>query len=411
MLFKAAVASLLASALAVPAVAGDPVSLSDQKAQAEIDQIRAGIQNDRVKSQAELLAAIRGTSAGAATAEKTEAGAEALLLTRRLYGSAAATLADAVSFPAQSRPLVIIGDRAPTVADWYAFKAASRRLHENLNDAAQQWRLASAAPAKAPSRHLQTFALNLDAGPFSEVAVAIDAITSVASLFKYDTAITASPLALSDDGVEAIVTEVLATKGFGIPDGSKFDIDPEPKRVEAAFLEMEPALKEARYAYGAYLQRIRGVDKPDNIPPAVAQAGRSLETVLTDYDSARKALYTPVNGVLPANLIDREAEMANNRDRPIVFVNRHAAALTTTTSKNFFTSLSPKVPVFVSAAAEIDYVLSYGGHVMPGSVVCSVARARLPDAPSAAPTCVSTRPAAGTAVTAAASTSPSRGIR
>jgi hypothetical protein len=398
-----ALVSLLAIAAATPAFAADPPSLADQKAQIDIDQIRAGIATDRLKSQAELLAAIKGTTPGAATAEKIETSAEALLLTRRLYREAAGKLADAVRFPSGGRPIVMIGDSAPSVAEWYAFDAAAKRLRQNLRTAADQWTTAS-RPARRSHLALrsnlmsQEFAAGalggVGADPISSIALGIDAVTSIASLFKYDTAVTAAALPFDDNGMDAVVTETLATRGFPMPAGSRFEIPGPPRRVEAAFREMDPDLKAARHAYGEYLQKISAIDKAENIPPAVAVAGKSLETALSDYDAASKSLYTPVSGLLPATLLDREGDIARDPNRPIVYVRRHAAALTTTTSKNFFTSLSSKVPIFVSASAEVAFVVGYGGRFVPGGVVCSVSRVRLTDAATARPDCQGSGPAA-----------------
>ncbi len=376
LLSVAAVVPLLGS----PAL-GQP-SLADQKLQADIDKAKLDMEAARLKMQLDqqtalntALAAVRGTTGGQVSVDKPEATAEGLLLTRRLYTGAAAQLADATGdFPADSVPIVMFGTAAPTTADWIAFDNLVGRLIPKVQTAINDWETVERiqqAPAEAKS-----FGRSVIPALGTAAAVA-NVVTSVASLFRIDTSMGGTPLTANDQQVRSILAKALADKGFEV-DGSGLEIAGEPVRVKRRLATLDGLYRQAHMLYHEqYLPKLAEVKKIEELPAAVALAGKHLEVAIADYETLQRTLFTAVEGVLPATVIERQAKLVDNPNRPIVYIRNHKAALTTLTRKGFLTTLGSSVPVYVNGAAEMDYLLMYRGRVEPGSVVCSIPRTRM----------------------------------
>ncbi|MEA3004225.1 MAG: hypothetical protein QOH81_3013 [Sphingomonadales bacterium] len=366
-------------------------SLADQKLQADIDKVRLDIEAARLKEDLDrqtalttALAAVRGTTGGSASVDKPEATAEGLLLTRKLYAGAAAQLAAAAhAFPEKSSPLVIFGTAPPSTADWIAFQDVVDRLEPSLRFAASDWKKA-VHPSSGPplGRGPKSFMI-----PIGGIAVALNAITSVASLFRVDTTMAGSPLAATDSQLGSLLSQALIAQGFRV-DGINFEIAGEPSRVKEQMSRLLPLYREAsRLYHDEYIQRLAAVKKPDELNPAVALAGKHLEVAVGDFETLQRTLYTSVAGVLPATLVERQAIVAENRGRPLIYVSNYKAALTSMTRKGFLTTLGRNVPIFLNASAELDYILMAGPVMTPGTIICVTPRTRITDIPAVQTSC------------------------
>ncbi|HYW16259.1 MAG TPA: hypothetical protein VE891_08905 [Allosphingosinicella sp.] len=381
------------AALLLPTPLAAQPSLADQKLQADIDKAKLDMEAARLKMQLDqqsalntALAAVKGTTGGQASIDKPEATAEGMLLARRLYAGAASQLGDAVEhFPRDKAPIVVFGTAAPSTADWLGFTNLADRLALKLDAAIKDWDLVkSQTPAQPP------------AGPRSLVGAATVAATvlnvgtSVASLFRVDTNMAGAPLTPTDQQVHSLLSQALADEGFKV-DGSGLGIAGEPLRVKNRLARLEPDYLRAHQRYHVqYLAALAKVKKVEDLPPAQVLAGKHLESAISDYETLQRSLYTSTAGMLPATVIERQAILVEDPDRPIVYIRNHKAALTTLTRKGFLTTLGSSVPIYLNGAAEVDYLLLHGGEVRPGSVVCSTPRARITAVSAATITC--TRP-------------------
>ena len=97
--------------------------------------------------------------------------------------------------------------------------------------------------------------------------------------------------------------------------------------------------------------------KPANLPEGEVIVGKALETALNDHATLTKTLFTPINGVLPATVIEEQKLLAlGAADRRILDILHHRAALTSITKQGTFTGIF-SVPAYVSASHVVEFAL------------------------------------------------------
>lgn len=362
-----AVAVLLATA---PVSAQEQASLDDQKKQAEIDKLEA--ERDKIVAEREKVAidAMKGAATGivgSGTVTGPELSAEGLLLSHYLQEKAAAGIAArfatwrAAGNTSRTGPVVVaFGDQPPSTADYYALKGGIDRLCENLVLAVKQWNAANTGSPQVPVSDSLCGGEKMMAFPIVPV---ITAVTTVASLLKVDTTVAGSALASPNEQFKAILLRELRDRK--LPLDPPLTIAGEPEFASTALKRLDAAKEAAEPAYEAYLKALKAATDRGGKPEKERTiAGTSLGTALADYDSLRKALLTPVAGILPAHVVDQQALLAESRDtRPIIYIHHQKAALTTTTKKGLLTGIAG-IPAFVSGSLVVDF--SFAGD-QPGA--------------------------------------------
>lgn len=335
-----------AFALIQPAAAQ---SLDDQKKQAEIEKIEL----DKQKIQADILNQSRATTAGNATVTAPELSAEGLMLSRHVQEQTARAIVSNLGKPGGTVS-VVFGDQPMSTAEYLAVRHGAPALKANLERAAA---LAKDYYDK-PTGYREmprtgTFYINLiNGGP----ALALSAVTTVASLLRVNTTVTGVALATPNEQFRSVLLQELRRYHWTV-DRPRAIVASTPY-ADALFADMKPAKDAAARYYSKYIARLAQKDgKPANLPEGEVIVGQALATALTDHAALEKALFTPVNGVLPATVIEEQKAMADSAaTRRILYIHHHKAALTSITRQGTFTGIFG-VPAHVSASHVVEYAL------------------------------------------------------
>jgi hypothetical protein len=213
-------------------------------------------------------------------------------------------------------------------------------------------------------------------------------IASVADLFTVDTSYKGGAVTVKDEQFDTQLARALQDAKTTV-DYDAYLVAPAPTYVQAGLDSLKEPVRTARdyYLQGYMPLFLKANGKTGDMDGGIAAAGKNLETVLSDYDSARKAMFTPVAGVLPAAVITREATMRGDiAQRPILYIRSHRAAVTTDIRKGFFVGWF-KPPVHLTVAAVVDYVIVGGpGGATAGSLGCASRRIYVMDVATLNPT-------------------------
>jgi hypothetical protein len=332
--------------MTTPAMVHAQATLADQKTQAEIDKLDA----EREKIRIEMIKGANSGIAGTGAVTGPELTAEGLLLSHYLQEKAADKIAaDFLAWRAGNggrtgNVVVVFGDQPPSVADYLAFAKGIDRLRANLVTAVGQWGNARGA---VPASGANLF------DPLTAVTIA----TTVASLFKVDTTVAGAALATPNDQFRAILLQEFRERG--IPIDPPRSIAGQPGYSQTQLDGLSRQSEEAAIAYREYLDLLKSKGgKPENLKEEQRLAGVSLATALSDYETLRKTLYTPLAGILPAHVIDeQEALFREGAKRPILYIHQQKAALTTTTKKGLLTGING-IPAFISGSMVVDYSIA-----------------------------------------------------
>lgn len=333
-------------------------SLADQKTQAEINKLEA----EQQKITLDTLAATRTAGiAGTTSVTAPEATAEGRLLVRRLQENAATAIVAAYREWLASNPnrngrvAIVFGDQPPSVAEYLAIRTGFSRLKGNLELASHQW----GSSMTGPRAFIDPMTISL----------ALTGITMVASMLRTNATIAGATINTPQAQFRAILVTALIEAQF--PADQPRTIAGEPVEANRLFADLEPARVAARRSYDAYLEALRAVEgKPERLTANQRIAAANLTSALAEYDTLHRALYTPVNGILPATQLDEQAALFNERDRrPILYIYSNEASLTTTTRQGMLSGIGG-VPAYVSASSVIDYGFA-GDSPQTGRIITS----------------------------------------
>ena len=278
------------------------VSLADQKTQAEIEKLEA----EKQKVVSDMIGASRSATAGSAALATPELTAEGLMLSRHVQEQTARSVVAALGNPA-GRVSVVFGEQPASTAEYLGLKRGSQALHENLRHAAEQGRglynrsapicASFTTPPKGGAQHTK-FLLG-----FPGIGLALSAVTTVASLLRVNTTVTGAALPVPNEQYKAVLVQELRRKGWAVD--PLRSITTKTPYAEKLMDDMACAKDEVANYYSIYQAHLAQKDgKPANLPLNELIVGKALETALTDYATLEKGLFTPVNGVLPASIIE-----------------------------------------------------------------------------------------------------------
>jgi hypothetical protein len=338
-------------------------SLADQKTQAEINKLEA----EQQKITLDTLAATRTAGiAGTTGVTAPEVTAEGRLLVRRMHENAAASIVAAYREWLAANPnrtgrvSIVFGDQPPSVAEYLAIRTGFNRLKSNLELATRQWD--------------STRGQKMFFDPLT-ISLVLTGITTVASMLRTNTTIAGATINTPQGQFRAILLAALIRAG--LPADQPRTIAGEPEEANRLFTDLEPARVAARRSYDAYLEALRAAQgKPENLTANQRIAAANLTSALAEYDTLHRALYTPVNGMLPATQLDEQVALFNERDRrPILYIYSNEASLTTTTRQGILSGIGG-VPAYVSASSVIDYGFA-GDTPRTGRIITSTPVMRL----------------------------------
>lgn len=357
------------------AVVGQPAAVLAQDAQGDqkFRSDMADAELARMKTMQDMIVASKGTATGTATLTDIDAGAEVLLLRNRVETNLGRQLAERVG-PGGDRPILLIfGDRPPTTAHYLSLRRGEHEFRLNAETANKMARSVFAPKAGKPKAkkpkpgylaYVESDFIGAAAGP---VGVGLSAISTVISLLRVDTDLKGKALASTAESLGPIVANELTLKGWKVqaPEGIATQTLYADEIVEG----LRPQRDEAATYYAIYLSRLQAKEgKVENLTEPERIAGQAVATVVGDYSSLVSGLFVPVNGVLPATVIQEEKALADKApDQSLLFVTAHEAAMTSITKKGFLTGIIG-IPAYVSASSIASYTLLDRGGAQFGSI-------------------------------------------
>lgn len=368
-----------------------PVSAEDEKSTA---QAQADLQKTRAEVLDAQLKTIRdGAEAGrsASSADTIEAAAEARIVGSVLYSALGANIANAVKPELNGNPnppLILYDDKPPSVARWLAFKQMTTMLDMRLRNAKKAWDVADKggrckASAEAGgdgeaegAGGIKLFSVPLGfAGATAAASAflpAVGAAVTVMSMFRTDYAVKGQQLSIANAVLDTTIRQHLGgdVSAFAIA-GALDTSDGSPAGLLQA-LDAPYRTAEAAYRDG-YLAMVAALKKDEKPGGACEAAGRLLAGAVSDYEALVVAAYTPVDGVLPLTMMERERALLDRKPpQPVLYIRDHGASLTSITRKGFLHSFGGP-PITLAAAATVDYMLVVGADAkLVATATCAV---------------------------------------
>ena len=332
--------SMLAAALAMTPLAAHAQSVADQKAIADLDLARANAEKARLDALAALRAAAAGTGASTTTTEKS---AEALILKYAAYRGLATLLVNRFGevVPASKavQPIVVMGTTPPSVSAWLSFDAKHRLVTKNMLAAQERWGRAT--------------------GSTKMMAVPVGIVLTVLSAFRTETAITGGALTLDDAKFASLVTGQLQA-GYA-PDLDAFRVARTSDANVDGLLGSDAMFYNAltdilKVRYPALVKKTEQAG--EELPDAVKDAIKDVQTAVTDYETLRDSLYSDSGGRPLGSVITKQKALAEDDGSkfPVIYVTSQEGALTTITRKNFLTGFG-STPATLSAATTLTYTI------------------------------------------------------
>lgn len=354
---------LLASSVIPEAAIASPAE--DAAAQSAL----ATAELERLKTLQSMLAPPPGVAEGKATLTDIESGAEVLQLRYQVENQLAASLASGVGVGGGRPILLIFGSQPPTTAHYLSIKRGVIELERDSRTAVAMAREVFKAKRPKPrntyqSQFFESGELATVAGP---VGVGLTAISTLVSLLRVDTEMKGAALASNAEALGPIVSQALAGNGWRVQAPSS--IARSTPYADSIVEHLRPLREEAAKYYAIYLAHLSAKgDKPETLPEAERIAGQALAMVMTNHTALVSGLFVPVNGVLPATVIEEEKALAEaSPDKNILYVQSHEAAMTSITKKGFLTGIIG-IPAYVSASSVVSYTLLEGNQTRFGSV-------------------------------------------
>ncbi|MEO5809968.1 MAG: hypothetical protein ABIR51_07925 [Sphingomicrobium sp.] len=363
---------------AVPAAAQD--ALDQRKKELEVETAEIG----KYKALSELAAGPRATTEGKASVTNPEVTAEGVVLSHVVAENTARAIAGALEPGNGRRLLIAFGDRPVSTAQYLAMAKGVRILGKNFDAANAKARIyyanKGAGGFKSVPRPGTYYVMRgeMATQAIGPLSVGLAVVDTVASLFRVETTIAGTGLTISESRFRTLLSHDLQEKGWVV--AGPPDLATSTKLADKWTNELEPKQRAALDYYGTYMTHLAKKDgKIADLPEGEIAVGQALGTVLGDYDAMQKALYTPVEGVLLATIVEEQAELVEGPKPHILYIAQREAGLTSMEKKGFFTGLGGSIPAFVSAASVIDYALVGGPTPIFGSVRSQTPLMRISD--------------------------------
>lgn len=321
-----------------------------EEAKAQADLRSAQLAN--AKAVQDMIAANKQATEGKATLENIETGAEGLRLKHVVEQQLAAKLAAAIGDGGGQSLTVVYGAAPPTTAHYLSIQHFREELKENTAEALGRAKKYYDKPK--PVRHRPggpTIHAVSAIGP----GLALTGISTIASLLRVDTDLKGAALTLAAESLGPIVADRLSKYNWVVraPNGIATDT-PFANELVA---ELRPGRDEAAHYYEKYLSDLTAKGgKMEELPEDERIIGAALAIVINDYATLVDGLFTPVEGVLPATVLEQEKALATaTGGEKVLFVQGQEAGLTSITKKGFLTGIG-NVPAWVSASSNASYV-------------------------------------------------------
>lgn len=373
------VAGLVCVAAPQCAHAADP---SPAQAQATLEGTLITNAAAKQKMELDALAAIKSSYSGGVVPGTGAGIAESITLTQVALRASTAIVAGRIKTAAAGKSiLVVYGSDRPNIANWIAFNGIVATLNANFKQAEASWNIVNLpAPALGAPGDAVTSAVRGE--DLAAAVPLIAAVTTIASLLKSDW--TTNGIAVSTDANQftTIMYDALRHQSIAFEElNAHIVTDAAPIITQLAPLTVERGVVEADYdAYTRKLVKDYG-GKTDKMPDAMVEAGKSLSTVLSDYDALLKNLYAVDDkGNILAVTIQYQARLANIiKASPVLYIKSVHAATSFYTRRNLFTGYT-KIPSFASATSEVEYeLITPSGDTYPGSVAYTTDYVRVTD--------------------------------
>ncbi len=265
-----------------------------------------------------------------------------------------------------------MGPTPPTRSHWAAFDAQRSKLSGDMAHALERWQKVHAAYCIDHSNcsGKKTLAAGGPAG------LAVEAATTVYSLFKTDLVIAGANIAAPASDLESYVTAAMKAKGYAV-DLSRYDTADGKADADGLLAPVRPKYEAMKSAYiDQFLPIVVGAEggKPEKIgDDNVAAQGQVLKALIDAYETLEKSLFTETGGVLAATTIERERLISTDRSSsPVLFVTGQDAALTTTTKKGVFVKSAKATTLTAVATANYVVVNAKPGAPVVGTLSCIV---------------------------------------
>jgi len=331
----------------------------------------ATAQLERLKTLQSMLAPPPGVAEGKATLTTIESGAEVLQLRHKVEAQLATSLATDIGAGAGKPILLIFGSQPPTTAHYLSIRRGVIELERESKIAVEMARdVFKAKKPKLPQPGMYSKMVGIDGGIASTagpLGVGLTAVSTLVSLLRVDTELKGAALASNAEALGPVVSRALTVNGWLVqaPSGIASATPYADKLID----DMRPLRDEAAKYYAIYVARLAAKEgKPDALPERERIVGQALATVMANHSALVSGLFVPVNGVLPATVIEEEKALAEaSPDKSILYLQSHEAAMTSITKKGFLTGIIG-VPAYVSASSVFSYTFLDGRGPRFGSV-------------------------------------------
>lgn len=354
-------------ACVMPSAAAAQETITDQKAQADLESVRAATAKTLIETQkakvdldkavAEPLKGLTGNSATVNAGDKT---VEAMLLGKMVTAGASAKVVAAMAalpVPQTAMPYVVIGTTPPSVSQWRLFEHQREEVRAKLQAAVDGWN----------HTHSNKMA-------FGAVGVAT-LVATIVPLLMTDSTMTGASMSVDDNELSAAIYKALDAAQYPADDEALRPMD--GKADAGALLRpLDDLHSAASDLYrNSFIRFYQGSKKPED-----KIGGANLKAALADYDALESSLLTEANGVMSAVVVRRQRDFEQaNPARPILYITNRSLSFTTTTKKGLSTAFT-RVPAYGSAGMTIDYAVFDAGVAHRGSVSCVVARRKMTEA-------------------------------
>jgi hypothetical protein len=330
----------------------------DAKARAEL----TALQLANTKALQEIIASNKGAAEGKATLTDIEGSAEVLGLRYQMERQMAARFGSEIGCGNGRDVVLVFGNQPPTTAHYLSLKYARAELAHNFDLVIPMARDVFGKKVNPPKGGAHFYVESLGGGGLGAVSLGLTGISTLVSLLRVDTELKGAALNSTAESMGPLIAQQLVLNGWRVkaPNNVAFAASYAQNVVD----QLRPKRDEAQKYYGIYLARLKAKgDKPEDLPERERVAGQALATVINDYSTLVDGLFKPVEGVLPATVVEQEkmlADAAENGNQGVLYVDSHEAALTSITRKGFLTGLGRQIPAYVSASGVASYTFARG---------------------------------------------------